>query len=216
MSFTRAIAAFSLSTLKEGIPASVEDHLLATCYQRDSVGQTPQAIGGNDDRSLIVRVNDVAVMDKHAAHFDGIAELGDMDMGVARPDMASQDLKALGKGRNVPEGTIGNAADRPKRLVHEAIDFAPERAGARMSVAIFDDDHGRQVRRSDIFVPARAIGNGSLQRRLGADAANAGDTDDRSKAGPRSGKRAFGISPVTTFRPKDFQCVAQRCRVDPR
>ncbi len=158
--------------------AEVKDQALAPGDERDGLGQLAHARRGNDHRSVEVGVDHVVVGRVHAEHVDRIAEAHEVDVGMARPDAAADDLEAVGEHVAVAERAVGDAALGAESLVDGAVHLAPEGAVTRPVIEVLDHDDGGHVRVLHILIPVRAVGNGTAGSLPSTDRAGAGEADN--------------------------------------
>src|ERR1700733_2167884 len=102
---------------------------------------------------MTIGVDEVAGAHRHAGHANFTAKAFGVDIGMRRSNRARKGLEARRPLRNVPNRSVGDDAEATERLVHRALDFAPERAVPRIgAVDILDDADARTVPGTDIFV----------------------------------------------------------------
>jgi hypothetical protein len=129
--FRRGERLLQLRQGEAGSAADIEDRLFTPGDKVHRGGDAGDALRRDDDRALIVGVDDVAVRDPHPAHFDRLAEFDQVDVSVAGDDMSAKNRESFGQQVGVAVCAIGDAAGRAQRLVDRAMHFAPKAAGSR-------------------------------------------------------------------------------------
>lgn len=81
--------------------AQIKDDFFAPGNEIDFLRQELYTMGGNDDGTMIICVNDIIVCGLHAKHVYCFAKVDNMNVGMAGANAASEDLEILGRGGEV-------------------------------------------------------------------------------------------------------------------
>jgi hypothetical protein len=76
------------------LASGVEDHLLALDYLISGLPYLAGNVDGNDDCTVLVGVDEVAIADAHSGHGNRPSEVDNVYEGMRRNHPASQHLKA--------------------------------------------------------------------------------------------------------------------------
>src|SRR5579883_945213 len=102
-------------------------------------------------------MDEVAVAHRHAVDVDGGAEIDDVDMGVAGPDLAGQELEPRGDLVEIADRAVGDAAETAEALMDGGLHLAPEGAEAGARIEVLDHHDARPRSRRDIFIVGQAL-----------------------------------------------------------
>src|SRR5439155_15948286 len=95
-------------------------------------------------RAVTIGVNEIAGAHRHSRHANFATEIFGMDVGVRRSDRARERLETGRPLRDVADRTVGDDAERAERLVHRALNLAPERTKSHIgAVDILDHTDAR-------------------------------------------------------------------------
>jgi len=134
------------------------------------------------------------------------------------PDRAGQRLEAGRPLRNVADRAVGDDAEAAQRLVHVALNLAPERAIADiMAIDILDHGDARAEAGPDIFIisdaPLRLLGRRQARLHRRADRHRARIADHRRQLGKRADQRLGGVADQPPLWRHNLHRVADRRRV---
>ena len=93
MSAESDIACLRIPTLKPGLRAADRMTASRSRQQVDGRRQAPHAVGGDDDGTVAVGMNDVVGFDDHAEHVHLASDLSQVYPGMAWPDLAAEQLQ---------------------------------------------------------------------------------------------------------------------------
>ena len=99
----------------------------------------------------------VAVAHGHAGHVDLPAEIDDVHVRVARPDLPGEQLEARRAIAEVAHRAVRHAAEGAEPLVDRGVDLTPERAEPGIGVEVLDHHHRRTRPRRDVPVVRGAL-----------------------------------------------------------
>ena len=160
-----------------------------------------------------VGMNDVVVPGEHAENAYVAIHPHHVNMRVARPDAAADDLETWSQHIDVAERAVGDAAAHAQARMDSRMDLAPKGAEAWRIVEILKDRDGWKSLGGAILVPVLARRDGSSRRLLGADHARAGKTDDRRQFPVDDHHGRGGEANRAPFRRDDLEAIANRRRV---
>ena len=211
-----AIAAFSAVDGEVLRARDVEDHRFAS---HQHVARRGQLLGGlerHDDRAVAVGVDEVARLDGHAGDGHGLVEALQVHPRVGGGDRAGEGLEAGRPLRDVADRAVGDDAEAAERLVHRAVDLAPEAAVADVrAVEILDDADRRPGAGGDVLVVrGLPVARPRVRRARRADRRRARVADDGRQIRERGDQRLDGVAVQAALRGDDLHGVADRRRVE--
>src|ERR1700726_807954 len=128
-----------LQRLSELIEAEVlgsgdlEDRGLTAATELGRIRQFGGDIDRDHDRPMLVGVDEIVGAYRHPGDTNLAAKALGMNPGVRRADRAGQCLETRRPLRDVADRAVGNHPEAAERLVHVALNLAPERAIAAVS-----------------------------------------------------------------------------------
>src|ERR1700716_3735910 len=144
---------FQLLQRKILAAGDVENRRLAAGAEFAGIRHLGSDIVRNHDRAVAVGVNEIIGSYRHAGDANFAAKAFGVDPGVGRTDRACQRLESRRPLRDIADRAVGNDAEAAERLVHVALDLAPECAIADIgAVDILDHGDARTEAGADIFV----------------------------------------------------------------
>jgi hypothetical protein len=195
---------------KTGGPSDVKYHLLASGDEVDCGWKLSHGEVRNDDSAVKISMDYVTMVHRHSEDVHVAFHRNKVDMSMAWPDTAADDLKTGREHVEVTKRAISDASGDPEPGVNCCLHLSPKSAKAGPIVNVLNDGNRGQVTCRDIVVPIFTLRHGSTRRFLCSYEAGPGQTDDRRELAVNGDHRLHCETNGATLRNDKLQRVADR------